>query len=42
MYVNSCATSMWASSKMEVWVKGSRLKGDEMPRAKDVQGKLRK
>lgn len=27
---------------MELWVKGSRLKANEMPRAKDVQGKLRK
>jgi hypothetical protein len=31
MYVNSCATSMWESIKMELWVKGSRLKADIMP-----------
>jgi hypothetical protein len=40
MYVNSCATSMWESIKMELWVKGNRLKADEMPRVKDVQRKL--
>jgi hypothetical protein len=31
---------MWESIKMELWVKGSRLKADEMPRVKDVQRKL--